>query len=75
MVYTSMEVEKWVVLTIKSVIYTKKLYGKFLKSRNSVNREKYKTFLRLFDELNKNLKRTAVLHFWYEENIATIEEI
>ena len=42
---------------MKSSKRKQKLYEKFLKNRNSVNRENYKTFARLFESIKQNTKK------------------
>ena len=42
---------------LKSSKRKQKLYEKFLKNRNSVNRENYKTFARLFESIKQNTKK------------------
>ena len=66
---------------LKSSKRKQKLYEKFLKNRNSVNKENYKTFARLFESIKQKFKKNYYhnLLITYENNIkrtwATIKEI
>ena len=61
--------------------YKQRLYEKFLNNRNSVNKENYKTFARLFESIkpksNKNYSHNLLIT--YENDMkrtwATIKEI
>ena len=48
-----------------------KLYEKFLKNRNSVNKENYKTFARLFESMKQKSKKiyNHNLLITYENNM------
>ena len=48
---------------LKSSKRKQKLFEIFSKNRNFVNKENYKTCTRLFESINKNLKRTTVIIF------------
>ena len=66
---------------LKSSKRKQKLYEKFLKNRNSVNKENYKTFARLFESIKQKFKKNCYhnLLITYENNIkrtwATIKEL
>ena len=66
---------------LKSSKRKKKLYEKFLKNRNSVNKENYETFARLFESIKQKSKKNYYHNFLitYENDMkrtwATIKEL
>ena len=56
---------------LKSCKHKQKLYEKFLKNRNSVNKENYKTFARLFESIKQKSKKICYynLLITYENDI------